>query len=98
MYNVTELMNTTNWGEYVQILDRESGYLLGVTLMVTTAIVLFITFYKQGVPTALTASGFVTSIAAIIMFATGYLQPHYIIIPVLMAAGGFISKMVTGGD
>lgn len=97
MYNITDLMNTTNWIDYIVILDRESGYILGVTFLAITAIIFTLAFYKEGMTTAITASGFATTIVAIIMFGMGILAPHYIMLPLLLMAGGFIGKKL-GGD
>lgn len=97
MYNITDLMNTTNWIDYIEILDRESGYIFGVTFLAITAIIFTLTFYKEGMATAITASGFITTLVAIIMFGMGILAPHFIILPLLLMAGGFIGRKL-GGD
>lgn len=96
-YNVTDLMNTTNWADYVVILDRESGYILGITLLVVSLIIWTLIFYREGIVIGLIAAGFVTTILAIIMFGIGMLAPHYIIIPLLVMSGAFIAKKL-GGD
>jgi len=97
VYNITQLMNTTNYGDYLVILNTESGGVLGATILVIIAIVFLITFHKEGIANAATASGFITTIAAIIMFAIGFLPPMFIMYPVMLMAGGFIAKKL-GGD
>jgi len=94
MYNVSALMNTTDYGEYLTILNTESNYVLGIGLLVTVMIILIITFYKEGFATAAAASGFVSTIVGIILFALGILAPEFVILPLLLAAGGFIGLMM----
>jgi hypothetical protein len=98
MYNITDLMNTTDWGSYLTIIDRESGYLLGIVLLVVSMIIWILTFVnKEGFVNALIVSGFVSTIEAIIMFGMGVLAPHFIILPLLLVGGGLIAKKL-GGD
>lgn len=96
-YNLTSLYNTTDYGEYISLLDAESGNILGLTLLAVTALIFIITFYKEGIGTGMAASGFITTIIAILMFVTGFLKPHFIIYPVLLFAGGLIAKKLGGG-
>ena len=98
MYNVTALYNTTDYGNYLSILNTESQGILGITILSVIALVFLITFYREGFGTALTVSGLITSISAIIMFGLGFLPPYLIVYPVLMFAAGLIGKKLGGGD
>lgn len=97
-YNVTLLFNTTDYGEYIRILDSDSGGLLGLTLLGVCALVFVLVFFKRGVGVAITASGFISTLVAILLFVLGALQPYVIIYPVLMFAGGLIGTKLQGGD
>ena len=52
--------------------------------------------YGKGATSALIASGFATTLVSLIMFAMDILAPVYIIIPVLLFAGGLIGKYLSG--
>ena len=95
MYNLTEMLNTTDYGRYMTLLNQESGYVLGITLMVTIMIIIVIALYKEGMAIAATASGFITTLISIILFALEILAPHWIIVPVVLFAAGFIGLFIT---
>ena len=95
MYNTTELLNTTDYGRYITLLNQESNYILGIVLMVTIMIIIVIALYKEGMAIAATASGFITTLIAIILFALEILSPNLIIIPMVLLAAGFIGLFIT---
>ena len=94
MYNVTPLLNTTNYADYIILLNQESGYLLGIVFMATVSIIVVLALYREGMQTATAASGFVTTIIAIILFAMNILSPEWVIYTVILMAAGLISLWI----
>lgn len=97
MYNLTELMNTTDYGTYIGLLNQESNYILGITLMFTVVLIVLIGVLtsRESFGTAATVAGLSGTIVGIILFALEALSPEYIIIPLLIGAGGFIGVWIS---
>lgn len=92
---MTAIMNTTDWGTYLSVVNRESNNFLGITLLICSLIVFVLAFYNKGLGSALAASGFINIIVAIILFVLQVLASYMIIFPVVVFAAGLIGKKLT---
>lgn len=96
MYNLTDVFNQTNLVATVQALNTESAGMLGITFLVMVFLVMLVALLDRGFDNAVIASGFVSSISALLFFAMGLIEPWIIIFPFLALMGGVLYKKLWG--
>lgn len=83
-YNLTNVTEATNIYAMTAAINDSSGGLIGILTLFTLWVVIFIASKGYDTKTALFTSGFITTIASILLFTIGFININVFIISLIV--------------
>lgn len=96
-YNLTNVTNANNTLQLTQAVDEMSGGWLGIGIMITISIILFISLKDYPMKPALAATCFISTILALLLRLIGMLSDFVFFIYVILTAIAVIALIMDQG-